>query len=86
MAEPWPCGDSSPRQHGYHFSHATLGIATRKHQVWKMNTPPLLTSNFACQQEHAKQLLCLGMLAKRYFPDDPNTTLGKLRQLAELLV
>src|SRR5262249_27460685 len=31
------------------------------------------------------QLLRLGMLAERYFPDDPNTTLLKLRQLAEFL-
>jgi type I restriction enzyme R subunit len=32
-----------------------------------------------------EQLLRLGMLAERCFPDDPNTTLLKLRQLAELL-
>src|SRR4029453_15218110 len=50
-----------------------------------MHKPPFLTSNFACLQEHDEQLLRLGMLAERYFPDDPNTTLLKLRQLAELL-
>jgi len=50
-----------------------------------MHKPPFLTSNFACLQEHDAQLLRLGMLAERYFPDDPNTTLLKLRQLAELL-
>src|SRR5215475_13308029 len=50
-----------------------------------MYKPPLLTSNFAHLQEHDEQLLRLGMLAERYFPDDPNTTLLKLRQLAELL-
>jgi type I restriction enzyme, R subunit len=50
-----------------------------------MNKPPLLTSNFAHLQEHDEQLLRLGMLAERYFPDDPNTSLLKLRQLAELL-
>ena len=50
-----------------------------------MNKPPLLTSNFAHLQEHDEQLLRLGMLAERYFPDDPNTCLLKLRQLAELL-
>lgn len=50
-----------------------------------MNKPPLLTSNFAHLQEHDAQLLRLGMLAERYFPDDPNTPLLKLRQLAELL-
>jgi type I restriction enzyme R subunit len=50
-----------------------------------MHKPPLLTSNFAHLQEHDAQLLRLGMLAERYFPDDPNTSLLKLRQLAELL-
>jgi type I restriction enzyme R subunit len=50
-----------------------------------MNKPLLLTSNFAHLQEHDEQLLRLGMLAERYFPDDPNTSLLKLRQLAELL-
>ena len=50
-----------------------------------MNKPPLLTSNFAHLQEHDAQLLRLGMLAERYFPEDPNTSLIKLRQLAELL-
>jgi len=50
-----------------------------------MNKPPLLTSNFAHLQDHDEQLLHLGMLAERYFPDDPNTSLLKLRQLAEFL-
>src|SRR5919197_5540857 len=50
-----------------------------------MHKPPLLTSNFAHLQEHDEQLLRLGMLAERYFPDDPNTSLLKMRQLAELL-
>jgi type I restriction enzyme R subunit len=50
-----------------------------------MNKPPLLTSNFTHLQEHDEQLLRLGMLAERYFPEDPNTSLLKLRQLAELL-
>ncbi|HEX2949459.1 MAG TPA: type I restriction-modification system endonuclease [Armatimonadota bacterium] len=45
----------------------------------------LAASNFAHLQEHDEQLLRLGMLAERYFPDDPNTTLLKLRQLTELL-
>jgi type I restriction enzyme R subunit len=44
-----------------------------------------LRSNFACLQEHDEQLLRLGMLAERYFPEDPNTSLLKLRQLSELL-
>jgi type I restriction enzyme R subunit len=51
-----------------------------------MNKPPLLTRNFAYLQEHDEQFLRLGMLAERYFPDDPNTSRIKLRQLAELLV
>src|SRR5215467_4684568 len=50
-----------------------------------MHELPLLTSNFAHLQEHDEQLLRLGMLAERYFPDDPNTAILKLRQLTELL-
>lgn len=50
-----------------------------------MTKPPLLNSNFAYLQEHDEQLLRLGRLAERYFPDDPNPSLLKLRQLAELL-
>ncbi|WP_408890773.1 type I restriction-modification system endonuclease [Myxococcus faecalis] len=42
-------------------------------------------TNFAHLKQHDEQLMRLGMLAERYFPDDPNTTLLKLRQLAELL-
>jgi type I restriction enzyme, R subunit len=50
-----------------------------------MNSPSGLSSNFAQLQEHDEQLLRLGMLAERYFPEDPNTSLIKLRQLTELL-
>lgn len=46
---------------------------------------PTLRSNFTHLQEHDEQLLRLGMLAERYFTDDPNTCLLKLRQLAETL-
>lgn len=42
-------------------------------------------SNFSCLEKHDAQLVRLGMLAERYFPEDPNTSLLKLRQLAELL-
>lgn len=42
-------------------------------------------TNFAHLERHDQQLVRLGMLAERYFPDDPNTSLLKLRQLAELL-
>ena len=42
-------------------------------------------TNFAVLQQHDPQLLHLGMLAEKYFADDPNTCLLKLRQLAELL-
>lgn len=44
-----------------------------------------LRTNFAHLEKHDEQLVRLGMLAERYFPDDPNTALLKLRQLAELL-
>lgn len=42
-------------------------------------------SNFAHLRDIDPQLLRLGLLAERYFPEDPNTSLLKLRQLAELL-
>lgn len=42
-------------------------------------------SNFRHLKAHDEQLVRLGMLAERYFADDPNTCLLKLRQLAEVL-
>ncbi len=42
-------------------------------------------TNFGFLKPHDEQLLRLGRLAERYFPEDPNTCLLKLRQLAELL-
>jgi type I restriction enzyme R subunit len=42
-------------------------------------------SNFSVLSLHDEQLLRLGMLAEKYFADDPNTCLLKLRQLAESL-
>ena len=50
-----------------------------------MTLSPPLRSNFAHLQSHDEQLLRLGMLAERYFAGDPNTSLLKLRQLAEVL-
>ncbi|MCX6865362.1 MAG: DUF4145 domain-containing protein, partial [Verrucomicrobia bacterium] len=50
-----------------------------------MKPLPSLTSNFSHLQTHDEQLLRLGMLAERYFADDPNTCLLKLRQLTEVL-
>jgi type I restriction enzyme R subunit len=50
-----------------------------------MTESRILGTNFAQLEAHDEQLLRLGMLAERYFPDDPNTALLKLRQLAELL-
>ncbi len=50
-----------------------------------MKSPPSLTSNFAHLQTHDDQLVRLGLLSERYFSEDPNTCLLKLRQLAELL-
>lgn len=47
--------------------------------------PQLPRTNFAFLQQHSEQLLRLGMLAEKYFADDPNTCLIKLRQLTELL-
>jgi type I restriction enzyme, R subunit len=45
----------------------------------------LPATNFVYLQDHDEQLVRLGMLAERYFADDPNTCLLKLRQLSELL-
>jgi type I restriction enzyme R subunit len=42
-------------------------------------------SNFLFLKQHDMQLVRLGALAERYFHDDPNTCLIKLRQFAELL-
>ena len=42
-------------------------------------------SNFSVLSQHDEQLLRLGMLAEKYFADDPNTCLLKLRQLTESL-
>jgi type I restriction enzyme, R subunit len=48
-------------------------------------TPGSIPSNFTFLREHDEQLVRFGMLAERYFPEDPNTCLLKLRQLTELL-
>jgi type I restriction enzyme, R subunit len=48
-------------------------------------TPTILASNFSFLKTHDEQLVRLGRLAERYFPEDPNTCLLKLRQLSELL-
>ncbi len=45
----------------------------------------MAATNFAHLQSHDAQLVRLGMLAERYFADDPNTCLLKLRQLTEAL-
>ena len=42
-------------------------------------------SNFTHLKTHDEQLVRLGLLAERYFAEDPNTCLFKLRQLTELL-
>lgn len=42
-------------------------------------------SNFTHLKAHDEQLVRLGLLAERYFAEDPNTRLLKLRQLTELL-
>ena len=42
-------------------------------------------TNFAFLEEHDELLVQLGMLAEKYFADDPNTCLLKLRQFGEAL-
>lgn len=50
-----------------------------------MATAEGLRSNFAHLAVHDEQLVRLGLLAERYFAEDPNTSLLKMRQLGELL-
>ena len=50
-----------------------------------MKSHQSLSSNFSHLHTHDEQLLRLGMLAERYFADDPNTCLLKLQQLTETL-
>ncbi|MFN7900627.1 MAG: type I restriction endonuclease, partial [Synechococcaceae cyanobacterium] len=44
-----------------------------------------MSTNFDHLHRYDEQLFRLAALAERYFPEDPNTTLIKLRQLGELL-
>lgn len=44
-----------------------------------------MTTNYAQLRSYDEQLFRLGLLAERYFPEDPNTALIKLRQLGERL-
>lgn len=44
-----------------------------------------IRSNFDMLRAYEVQLWRLGALAERYFAEDPNTSLLKLRQLSELL-
>ena len=44
-----------------------------------------MSTNFAHLRGYDEQLFRLGVLAERYFPEDPNTALIKLRQLGERL-
>jgi type I restriction enzyme R subunit len=46
------------------------------------NTSP---SNFSYLKVHDEQLMRLGMLSEKYYVDDPNTCLLKMRQFGELL-
>ena len=49
-------------------------------------TPGLVQqTNFAHLEEHDQLLVHLGMLAEKYFTDDPNTCILKLRQFGEAL-
>ena len=41
--------------------------------------------NFCFLESHTPQLMRLGVLAERYFAEDPNTSLMKLRQFAEIM-
>ena len=45
----------------------------------------MISTNFTHLRQYDEQLFRLGSLAERCFPEDPNTSLLKLRQLGELL-
>jgi type I restriction enzyme R subunit len=40
-----------------------------------MPSAPQITSNFAHLAQHDEQLVRLGVLAERYFAEDPNTSI-----------
>jgi type I restriction enzyme R subunit len=50
-----------------------------------MSTDGAKSANFNFLGQHDVQLVRLGALAERYFRDDPNTCLIKLRQFGEVL-
>lgn len=50
-----------------------------------MATPNSISPNFAFLRHHSVELVKLGTQAERYFSDDPNTCLIKLRQFGEVL-
>ncbi|MEI7846872.1 MAG: hypothetical protein WCK35_13810 [Chloroflexota bacterium] len=43
-------------------------------------------TNFAFLEKYDPTLMRLGLQSECYFPDDPNTSLLKMRQYAEILV
>jgi hypothetical protein len=57
----------------------------KSHPLVASRMPIIDSSNVGFLKNHDEQLVRLGQLAERYFPEDPNTCLLKLRQLAELL-
>ena len=50
-----------------------------------MASNPVSLTNFSYLEEHDPLLIRLGMLAEKYFTDDPNTCILKLRQFGEAL-
>jgi type I restriction enzyme R subunit len=50
-----------------------------------MISPTATSANFGFLEQHDAQLVVLGVLAERYFRDDPVTCLIKLRQFGEVL-
>lgn len=50
-----------------------------------MTNQSTLSANFSHLQDVDEQLVRLGALAEKYFSDDPNTSLIKMRQFGELL-
>lgn len=48
-------------------------------------TASIKSANFNFLEQYDAQLVRLGVLAERYFRDDPSTSLIKLRQFGEIL-
>ncbi|WP_441290241.1 type I restriction-modification system endonuclease [Sorangium sp. KYC3313] len=84
------CSSRDTARHGGSFRfhphpglvfHGTVPPPTRELDPM----PPAASPNFAFLDHHDPRLVVLGTQAERYFAEDPNTCLVKLRQFGEIL-